>query len=75
MYSDKDTVQMYLYNFEGDNYRGRQYAPPVGRLHNEPIEEKLAKSESKTEPIAEVKEEITGKTEPVKKVSRKSKKK
>lgn len=36
MYSDKDTVQMYLYNFdEHGNYHGRQYIPPVGLVHAE----------------------------------------
>lgn len=27
MYTDQSTVHMYLYNFEGENYRGRQFIP------------------------------------------------
>lgn len=78
MYSDKDTVQMYLYNFEGDKYRGRQYNPPegetkdgihFGRLHIE-VEPKEEKEEDKDK----LPEKMID-TEPVKKVSRKSKKK
>lgn len=36
MYSDKNTVTQYLYNFDNQgNYHGRQYAPPVGTIHAE----------------------------------------
>lgn len=74
MYSDKDTVHMYLYNFEGDRYVGRQFIPSpdtnviadkVTVFHNEPY---LPEEEDKPE-------ELTGKTQPVKKVQRKTKKK
>lgn len=36
MYSDKDTVTQYLYNFDDKGkYIGRQYTPPVGVIHAE----------------------------------------
>jgi hypothetical protein len=31
MYSDQNTVKMYLYNFDDKGYHGRQYAPPTGK--------------------------------------------
>ena len=33
MYTDfeEDTADQYLYNFDGDKYSGRQYAPPSGK--------------------------------------------
>jgi len=86
MYSDRDTVQMYLYNFEGDKYVGRQtYVPntpygteqkevvSVGKFHltKDTPAEIEKKSVEEDKPV----EEVKGKTEPVKKVQRKAKKK
>ena len=77
MYSNRDTVQMYLYNFEGDKYVGRQtYVPDVptelahlGSFHlTKDTPEEIEKKD-------EAEDIHTGKTEPVKKVQRKTKKK
>ncbi len=31
MYSDHSNLEMYSYNFDGEKYTGRQYAPPSGK--------------------------------------------
>lgn len=63
MYSDKDTVSQYLYNFEGDAYKGRQFIPSKHTV----IEKDVVKSVLEEPKVEEVKE--------VKKVTRKTKKK
>lgn len=84
MYSDQNTVQNYLYNFEGEKYIGRQfYIPPektkegliVGTVHAEPlVKEEIKLQDSQVDFDNELKKEEV--KEPVKKVAkRKSAKK
>ncbi len=60
MYSDKETVKNYLYNFdEKGKYIGRQFAPQVGVIHAEPIED--------TQHIPELTEKLSAKKKTKKK--------
>lgn len=64
MYSDQETVQHYLYNFdENGNYHGRQFTPETGVIHAESTVKEV---------VEKVKEEVK---EVVKKVTPKKKKK
>lgn len=38
MYSDQSNLDHYLYNFDGEKYSGRQYAPPEGVIVAEGVE-------------------------------------
>ena len=64
MYSDKDTVGMYLYNFdEHGDYHGRQYAPPSGKDEKMGVfgtihAESTVLDKEETKEVEEVKEEV-----------------
>ena len=78
MYSDQSNLEHYLYNFDGEKYSGRQYAPPSGKdekvglfgtIHAEGVE-----STKKESPVEKVVEEVKEAIEKVVKPKRAKKK-